>query len=211
MFWSIWAPVTKIPQAGWLINNRIFSLTVLEARKSKIKALADLMSDKSLLQAHRWTSSPRAFTRWKRQGRSLHACSVAQSLPALCHTMHCSPRGSSVHGILQEFTWYFTRILVWVAISSSRGSAPPRDQTQVSCIGRSILHHWATWEAQGSFLGSLIRALIPLMGIIPLSWPDHLPKDHFQIPSHGNYISTFSLWEDTNHRVVRSVQFSSGS
>ena len=38
------------------------------------------------------------------------------------------PLGSSVHGILQ------TRILVWVAISSSRGSSQPRDQTRVSCI-----------------------------------------------------------------------------
>ena len=27
----------------------------------------------------------------------------------------------------------------------------------------------ATWEAQGSFLGSLIRALIPFMGLIPPS------------------------------------------
>ena len=42
--------------------------------------------------------------------------------------MDCSPPDSSVHGILQE------RILEWVAISSSRGSSQPRDQSQVSCI-----------------------------------------------------------------------------
>ena len=56
-----------------------------------------------------------------------------------------SPPGSSVHGILQA------RILEWVAISSSRGSSQPRDWTQVSCvscIGRGILYHHATWEAQ---------------------------------------------------------------
>ena len=34
----------------------------------------------------------------------------------------------SVPGILQA------RMLEWVAISFSRGSSPPRDQTQVSCI-----------------------------------------------------------------------------
>ena len=36
-----------------------------------------------------------------------------------------------------------------VAISFSRGSSWPRDQTSisVSCIGRWILYHWATWEA----------------------------------------------------------------
>ena len=33
------------------------------------------------------------------------------------------------------------------AISSSRGSSRPRDQTWVPCIGSWVLHHWATWEA----------------------------------------------------------------
>ena len=46
----------------------------------------------------------------------------------LCDPMDCSPPGSSVHGILQA------RILEWVAISFSRGSSRPRDQTQVSHI-----------------------------------------------------------------------------
>ena len=52
--------------------------------------------------------------------------------------------GSSVHGILQA------RILEEGAISSSRGSFQPRDGTHVSyisCIGRWILYHHATWEA----------------------------------------------------------------
>ena len=51
---------------------------------------------------------------------------------------------TSVHGILQA------RILEWVAISSSRESSWPRDGSpvsRVSCIGRQILYHWATWEA----------------------------------------------------------------
>ena len=52
--------------------------------------------------------------------------------------------GSSVHGIYQS------RILDWVAISLSRGSSWPRDQTcisRVSCTGRWILYCWATREA----------------------------------------------------------------
>ena len=53
---------------------------------------------------------------------------VAQSCPTLCDPVDCSPPGSSIHGILQA------RILEWVAISFSRGSFRPRDQTQVSCI-----------------------------------------------------------------------------
>ena len=55
-------------------------------------------------------------------------CLVAQLCPTLCDPMDCSPPGSSVHGILQA------RILEWVAISFSRGSSSPRDQTQVSCV-----------------------------------------------------------------------------
>ena len=38
--------------------------------------------------------------------------------------MDCSPLGSSDNGISQA------RILEWVAVSSSRGSSPPRDQTE---------------------------------------------------------------------------------
>ena len=53
---------------------------------------------------------------------------VAQSCLTLCDPMHCSPPGSSVHGIPQA------RILEWVAISFSRGSPQPRDQTHQSCI-----------------------------------------------------------------------------
>ena len=49
----------------------------------------------------------------------------------LCDPMDCSPPGSPVHGIFQA------RILEWIAISSSRGSSWPRDQTCVSC-----LLHW---------------------------------------------------------------------
>ena len=50
-----------------------------------------------------------------------------------CDPMDCSLPGSSVHGILQ------TRILKWAAISFSRGSSQPRNQTWVSCIPFSIL------------------------------------------------------------------------
>ena len=53
---------------------------------------------------------------------------VAQSCLTLCDLMDDSPLGSSVYGILQA------RILEWVAISFSRGSSQPTDQTWVSCI-----------------------------------------------------------------------------
>ena len=64
----------------------------------------------------------------ERTGLSSVAVLVAQLCPTLCVPMDCSPPGSSGHGILQA------RILEWVAISFSRGSSQPRDQTWVSCI-----------------------------------------------------------------------------
>ena len=60
---------------------------------------------------------------------------VSQLCSTLCDPTDYSPLGSSVHGIFQA------RILEWVAISYSKGSSPPRDQTGVSCIGRQILYH----------------------------------------------------------------------
>ena len=49
-----------------------------------------------------------------------------QSCPTLCDPIDYSPPGSSVHGIL------LARILEWIAISSSRGSFQPRDQSHMS-------------------------------------------------------------------------------
>ena len=72
---------------------------------------------------------------------------VAQSCPTLSDPMDCNPPGSSVHGIFQAKT------LRWVAISLSGGSSQPRDWIYVSCvscIGRRVLHHWATWQARFS-------------------------------------------------------------
>ena len=51
--------------------------------------------------------------------------------------MDCSPPGSSLHGILQA------RILEWTAISFSRVSSWPRDQTQVSFTAGRFIIIWA--------------------------------------------------------------------
>ena len=63
---------------------------------------------------------------------------LAQSLYSawlFCDPMDYSLPGSSIHGIFQA------RILGWVAISYSRASSWPRDQTHVSYTGRQILYH----------------------------------------------------------------------
>ena len=65
---------------------------------------------------------------------------VTQSCLTLCDPMDCSLPGSSIHGIFQA------RVLEWVAVSFSRGSSPPRDQTQVSRIVGRCFTIWATRE-----------------------------------------------------------------
>ena len=57
--------------------------------------------------------------------------------PTLCDPTDCSPRGSSVHGILQA------GILEWVAVFFSRGSSQPRDWTCISCIAGKFFTDWA--------------------------------------------------------------------
>ena len=66
---------------------------------------------------------------------------VAQLCLTLCDSMdssNCSLPGSTVRGILQA------RVLEWVAISFSRRSSQPRDQTQVSRIAGRRFTIWAT-------------------------------------------------------------------
>ena len=69
---------------------------------------------------------------------------AAQSCPSLCNPMDCSLPGSSVLGIFQA------TVLEWIAISFSRGSSQPRDQTRVSRIVDRRFTVWATREVQMS-------------------------------------------------------------
>ena len=77
---------------------------------------------------------------------------VSQSCPILCDPMACSLPGSSIHGILQA------RLLQRVAISFSKGSSQPRDQTRVSQIGGRCFNLWATREDYCKFIKSVISA-----------------------------------------------------
>ena len=74
---------------------------------------------------------------------------VTQSCLTFCDPMDCSLPGSSIQGILQA------RILEWVAVPSSRGSSPPRDQTYVSC-GSCIAGRFFTTEPPGNPLWTVL-------------------------------------------------------
>ena len=83
---------------------------------------------------------------------------IAQSCPTLSDPMDCSLPGSSVHGIFQAI------VLEWIAISFSRGSSRPRDQTQVSCIVDRQLNRL-------SHQGTVVRLTATDMHPLPILGP----------------------------------------
>ena len=63
---------------------------------------------------------------------------LLQSCLTLYDPVDCSLTGSSLYEVFQA------RMLEWVAMTSSRGSSQPRDQTHVSyvfCTGRQVHYH----------------------------------------------------------------------
>ena len=70
-------------------------------------------------------------------------CLVAKSCPTLCEPLELEPARLPC-------PWAFpgkNTGVGYVCMSFSRGSSQARDPTHVSCIGRWILYHRATWEA----------------------------------------------------------------
>ena len=85
------------------------------------------------------------------------------------------------------------RILEWAAVSSSRGSSWPRGQTcisRVSCIGRWILHHWATWEAPAFFKNGKVSPWVELESRgVNVEWYPFLKS-----PSCHRFWEWLSVW-----------------
>ena len=107
--------------------------------------------------------------------RSLAAtvCGVTKSQTRLRRLgMHCSPPGSSVHGISQA------RILEWAAIYLTRGSSWVKDWTHVSymsCIGWQVLYHWASRKSCSKYSLSHLKSVRLRMFIFILKSPVFLP------------------------------------
>ena len=93
----------------------------------------------ALIKAWCLISRARSLSWLTSQVLSMRACSVVQSCPTLW-----DPMGSSVHGILQA------RILEWVPTFSRESSWLRKILTQILCIFRQIIYHWATCGALGS-------------------------------------------------------------
>ena len=70
-----------------------------------------------------------------------HVCILSHDW--LCNTIDCNLPGSSAQRIIPA------RTVQWVAISSSRGSSIPKDQTHVSCISSCTASRFFTTETSG--------------------------------------------------------------
>ena len=102
---------------------------------------------------------------------------VIQSYLTLLQSYGLWPASLRCHGISQA------RILEWVAIFYSKVSYWPRDWTQVYCIGRWTLYHWATWEAQKANLGSQ-QNWVKSRDFLPYPLCSHM---HIFLPHYWNW------------------------
>ena len=110
--------------------------------------------------------------------------------PTLCNTMDCSPPGSPVPGIFQA------RVLEWVAISSSRRSSQPRDQTGFDSSNcRWILYHCTSWKV-GTYECDLI-------------WIGGLCRyNQFKMKSYWIFLgSKITVDGDCSHEIKRCLLF----
>ena len=114
----------------------------------------------------------------------------AQLCPTLCDRMDGSPPGSPVPEISQA------RILEWVALSFSRGSSPPRDQTRVSwisCISRWILFFFypMVYTVHG-----ILQARILEWVAFPFSRGSPQPRDRIQVSrTAGGFFTSWATRE----------------
>ena len=84
----------------------------------------------------------------------------SRSVISLCDPVDYSPPGSSVHGVSQA------RILEWVAISSSKGSNQPKDQTPVSAalLADSLRFSVSQRSKAGSFVETWVNLASVMQG-----------------------------------------------
>ena len=105
--------------------------------------------------------------------------------------MDCSLPGSYVHGLFQA------RTLEWVAISFSKGSSRPRDQTPVTCITNGLLHcrHILYWLSHQE---SLKR----------INWIHTHNPVHPSMLSHFSHVQLFETLWNVAHQAPPSMGFS---
>ena len=67
--------------------------------------------------------------------------------------------------IIKFYILFVVKNISWIAVSFSRESSQPRDWTRIaciSCIGRQILNHGATWKAN-TFEVTFFKIIVPFL------------------------------------------------
>ena len=132
---------------------------LLESTQTHVQRVGDAIQPSHPLSS----PSPPAFNLSQHQGKESE---VAQSCLTLCHPTDCSLPGTSVPGIFQAI------VLEWIAISFSRGSSQPRDQTQVSHI---VDRRFTVWASQLFALGGHSIGVSASISVPPMNTQDRSP------------------------------------
>ena len=104
------------------------------------------------------------------------------------------------HQALLSMYFFQARILERVTISAFRGFSWPRDRTCISyfsCIGRWVLHHYATWEAPQ-------RSPICDQGWEPLRKPS--PMEDSNLEKFTKYLLQARRWAGWKVMRIRSFK-----
>ena len=136
-----------------------------------------------------WSESPSVVSNTLWPHGPWHLTLKSLSRVQLCNSTDCSLPGSSIHGTFQA------RVLEWIAISFSRRSYRPRDQTQVSHI---VGRHFTVWVTVHGILGARIREWVAG----PFSRGSSQPRDWTQLSVIAGWF--FTSWA-TNEAHIAAV------
>ena len=144
VIWKIWIDVCALPCVNQIASGNLLYSTRSSAWCSLVTYIGGMERGGRIVQERGCMITYSWFTLL--YSRNEHKCVYAQSLSCvwLCNPMNWSLPGSPVHEIFQA------RILEWIAISYSRGSSWPRDQTHIS---------WQADSLQLGHLGSLGKSV----------------------------------------------------
>ena len=139
-----WPVVTQIyPVPNMLVSHLVFFESQEERGQWAFNMLIGIIAQPIIFGTQKKLSVPDMAAQKKR--------GVGNNKEAWKWTSRRELRNSlRACSVLSNAVSFWARILEWVAISSSRGSFPPRDGTRVSCIScivRQIFYSWATREA----------------------------------------------------------------
>ena len=105
--------------------NEFVSLRIFQQKSPKLRGKKRLKIQNIISKSYEMTTKGIVY-----HVMEICCCLVDKSCPALCDPMDCSLLGFSVHGTVHGILQ--ARKLEWEAISFSRKSSPPRDQTHIS-------------------------------------------------------------------------------